>query len=161
MKTDVRVLCKDWRRITGDPLAFCSQISTKLIENDIKLPKVSFTPNIEVSIVLGGDTFIQNLNMKYRNIDRPTNVLSFPNMLGYVPDGENLETPLLLGDIIVSYETIMREAQETNKLPINHVAHMLVHGMLHLLGFTHENEMDAIEMETLESQALLSLGYKG
>jgi probable rRNA maturation factor len=65
----------------------------------------------------------------------------------------------MLGDIIISYQTIVSEASEQNKLAADHLRHMVVHGILHLLGYDHENDEDAVEMETLETEILSSLGF--
>lgn len=103
----------------------------------------------EVSVVLTDDAHIQILNQQYRNQDKPTNVLSFPQDEGG-----------LLGDIILAYETIAREAVEQNKVFDDHLKHMLVHGCLHLLGFDHETDDEAEEMEALEVLILDGLGVK-
>ena len=93
----------------------------------------------------------QKLNLQYRGIDKPTNVLSFPFD---VPDGLELD---LLGDIIICAGTVEQEAIEQNKALNHHWAHIVVHGCLHLLGFDHIKEEEAIEMESLEIDLLASL----
>lgn len=104
----------------------------------------------EVSLVLCDDKFIQELNAKWRGQDKPTNVLSFPaDFEGYAP---------ALGDIIIAYETVAREAAEEGKSLHDHLAHMIVHGFFHLLGFDHEDEDEAVLMEAAEVQALAALG---
>ncbi len=110
-----------------------------------------------VSIVLGDDLEIQGLNKQFRGFDKPTNVLSFPaDEDDFVPEGE-LQP---LGDIILAYETIQREALEQDKLFDHHLTHLIVHGFLHLLGYDHEEDVEAEEMEALEIQILASLGIK-
>ena len=103
----------------------------------------------EVSVVLTDDAHIQVLNRDYRGKDKATNVLSFPQ-----------DEPQLLGDIIIAYETIVREAEEQNKHFEDHFTHMLVHGCLHLLGYDHETDEEAEEMEALEIRILGDLGVK-
>jgi probable rRNA maturation factor len=110
-------------------------------------------PDAQVSILLTGDGHMQRLNARYRNKDQPTNVLSFPS-----PD----EGPLadiegrgrVLGDIALSVQTIVREATEQSKSIKDHVTHLLVHGLLHLLGYDHEVDDEATVMEQLEIDIL-------
>ena len=93
------------------------------------------------------------LNRDWRGIDKPTNVLSFP-VRRRKPDG----LPALLGDVIVAYETLAREASEENKPFLHHLAHLAVHGFLHLLGYDHETDSEAEAMEGLEREILARLG---
>ena len=106
----------------------------------------------EISIVLADDAFVRDLNRQYRNIDTPTNVLSFP------ADDDDGLGPCLLGDVILAYETVQREADAAGKPVLDHVSHLIIHGTLHLLGFDHEDEQEAIEMEALETAILARLG---
>lgn len=106
----------------------------------------------EISIVLADDAFVRDLNRQYRNIDRPTNVLSFP-----VGD-DNGHGPVLLGDVVLAYETVQREARAAGKSLSAHVTHLIIHGILHLLGYDHEDEQEAEEMEALETALLARLG---
>jgi probable rRNA maturation factor len=115
----------------------------------------------EVSIDLSDDAAIQALNRDYRRKDMPTNVLSFPGFDdpaeledGLGPDGP----PLLLGDVILAYQTVAREAAEQGKPLLDHVRHLVVHGVLHLMGHDHEEDAEAEEMEALERRVLLGLG---
>ena len=100
----------------------------------------------ELSIALIDDAHMQGLNTQYRGKDAPTNVLSFP------ADGP------LLGDIVLSFETIAREAEAKSVSFADHLSHLLIHGFLHLQGYDHQNETDAAEMEALEISALAALG---
>lgn len=109
----------------------------------------------EVSILLTDDAHQQVLNRDWRGKDKPTNVLSFPgDDVDDVPEG----APLLLGDIAIAFETTTLEAQEQQKTLAHHFSHLMVHGMLHLLGFDHESQDDADEMEPLEIEILAGLG---
>jgi probable rRNA maturation factor len=92
------------------------------------------------------------LNLQYRGKDYATNVLSFPVEL---PRG--VASPLL-GDLVICAPVVAREAREQHKAPRDHYAHLTVHGVLHLLGFDHQNERDATRMETLETRILATLG---
>ncbi len=108
----------------------------------------------EVSILLCDDVFIAGLNKQWRDRDAPTNVLSFP--AGGAAGG--LAAPPLLGDIIIAYETVAREAAEEHKSFQDHFTHLAVHGFLHLLGFDHVTDAEAEEMEGLERDILAVLG---
>lgn len=110
-----------------------------------------------ISILLADDAFVQTLNRKYRSKDKPTNVLSFPQTTppGGLPKGES--DPL--GDIALARETLTREADEQRKSLEAHLAHLTVHGVLHLLGFDHEETADAEEMEDRERAILKGLGF--
>jgi probable rRNA maturation factor len=101
------------------------------------------------------------LNMEYRHVDRPTNVLSFPYELPEdLPPEALADFPEnYLGDLVICKSVVEREAQEQNKTPEEHWAHMVVHGTLHLLGFDHLTDAEAQEMETRETAALKELGF--
>jgi probable rRNA maturation factor len=100
----------------------------------------------EVSVVFSSDRQVQNLNKTFRHKDNPTNVLSFPSE----ESGE-------LGDIILAYETVMQEAEMRGISPLHHTLHLIIHGFLHLLGYDHEKEDEAQEMENLEIRILKDL----
>jgi probable rRNA maturation factor len=107
----------------------------------------------EIAILLTTDTKLQSLNLQFRGMDRPTNVLSFAALnVDCPPLTEGL--PLFLGDIAIAVETVKREAREQNKTVSNHLSHMIIHGTLHLLGYDHEDEKDAQKMEALERKIL-------
>jgi probable rRNA maturation factor len=108
--------------------------------------------DVEVSVALADDTQIRELNRHWRGKDTATNVLSFP-----VPDTQPGETRFL-GDIILAFETIEREAADEAKPLAHHVAHLAVHGTLHLLGYDHENDSDADAMERRERDILARIG---
>jgi probable rRNA maturation factor len=107
-----------------------------------------------VTVLLSDDAEVRRLNREFRNKDKPTNVLSFPASLMPVPIGEMAH----LGDIVLAYETVVREATEANKTLADHVTHLVIHAMLHLLGHDHETDQDAEMMEQKERDILASLG---
>ncbi|MEA1677605.1 rRNA maturation RNase YbeY [Nitrospirillum sp. BR 11163] len=118
----------------------------------------------EVSILLSDNAAVRVLNQRYRGKDKPTNVLSFP-MLGEDDDEDDLglpegmeRPPYLLGDIILAYETLMTEAAEQNKPVANHLTHLVIHGVLHLLGYDHIEDAEAETMERLETVILADMG---
>lgn len=106
-------------------------------------------------VALSDDATVQKLNASYRGKDRPTNVLSFP---AGEETNNNQAGPVSLGDIVLAAETVLHEARELGIPPKHHLQHLVVHGLLHLLGFVHENDEDAEEMENLEIEILASLG---
>jgi probable rRNA maturation factor len=108
----------------------------------------------EVSVLFTNDAEMRALNKRWRNIDKATDVLSFPGDGPEIPNG-----PKLLGDIAVGYETALHDS-ETMKRPFeSHVSHLLIHGFLHLLGYDHINPEDAVVMEPLEAKILAGLGW--
>lgn len=116
-------------------------------------------PPVELSLVLGDDALLAQLNTAYRDKDGPTNVLSFP-ALDIMPDAAATVLPgALLGDIVMSFDTLAREAEAANKALSAHAVHLLTHGLLHLLGHDHMEEDAATRMEALESRLLLAAGY--
>ena len=104
----------------------------------------------ELSIVLTDDARIRALNLAWRGFDKPTNVLSFP------AGGKG--APTHLGDIVIAYETVKREALAQDLAFLHHLAHLAVHGFLHLHGYDHEAEAEAETMEQMERRILARLG---
>ena len=109
---------------------------------------------VEISVVLSDDASVQRLNFDHRGLDRATNVLSFPMQERMEPDG-----PLHLGDIVLSYEMVAYEAARDRKSMESHLSHLVVHGLLHLLGHGHSDEAEAVKMEGVEVDVMLALGY--
>jgi probable rRNA maturation factor len=104
-----------------------------------------------VTIVLTDDEEMRALNRIWRGKDAPTNVLSFPASDAVSEAG-------LIGDVVLAYETTHKEARDERLVLADHVSHLVVHGVLHLLGFDHEQDEEAEQMEDLERTALASLG---
>ncbi|WP_035266041.1 rRNA maturation RNase YbeY [Ahrensia sp. 13_GOM-1096m] len=108
----------------------------------------------ELSLVLTDDTEVQGLNAAWRKKDKPTNVLSFP---AFEIEAGQKPGPML-GDIVLAYETVKREAEQESKSFEDHTSHLIVHGLLHLLGYDHENDTEAEHMEGLETTILGKMG---
>lgn len=110
----------------------------------------------EIGVVLAGDAFVRRLNREHRRKDKPTNVLSFPIEDAHhaAPSGR----PPMLGDIVLAFGTVRREARAEGKPFADHAAHLLVHGTLHLLGFDHMTPREAAAMEAHEVRILAGLG---
>ncbi|RST87563.1 rRNA maturation RNase YbeY [Aquibium carbonis] len=106
----------------------------------------------ELGVTFTDDAAMRGLNAQWRDKDKPTNVLSFP---AFPEQGETI--PPMLGDIVLARETIEREAALDGKPFDHHLTHLVVHGLLHLLGFDHETEEEAEEMEAVETRILASL----
>jgi len=157
---DVDVLVSDemWARHCADPAALCRRTARAGFETALADGVELSGSRVEVSIVLSDDDRVHALNRDYRGIDRATNVLSFTALEG--ENGSHLpaDAPMLLGDIIVAFETVSGEAKQESKTLEAHLAHMVVHGMLHLMGYDHETDSDADEMETMEIKVLADLG---
>lgn len=109
----------------------------------------------EVTIRIVAKKEMIELNSTYRHKNKPTNVLSFPFVM---PDGIKLDVPIL-GDIVICAEVVEQEAREQSKDLTAHWAHMVVHGIFHLLGYNHELDSEADIMESLEIKILQGLGF--
>jgi len=122
----------------------------RLIENITKkiLPLAKVKAE-EVSISLVSDAQMKKINYQFRGKNKPTNVLSFPGL-----------DQFFLGDIVIAYETLVREAKEQKKDFNNHLTHLILHSILHLLGYDHKEEKDAQKMEKLEIKILHQLGIQ-
>lgn len=110
----------------------------------------------EVSILLADDATIRSLNRDWRGIDKPTNVLSFP-AAGSEAGARRFQGERLLGDIVIAYETLKRESEEERREFLHHLSHLTVHGFLHLIGYDHQTDTQAEEMEGLESKIMVHL----
>lgn len=140
----------DWARALpgAEELARCAvEATAKRVGN--------IPPHAELSVLLTDDAHQRVLNREWRGKDKPTNVLSFP---GDDIDSAPAGAPVLLGDISIAFETTTREAGEMQKSLADHFCHLVVHGMLHVLGFDHETDQDADEMEPVEIEVLAGLG---
>lgn len=120
---------------------------------------VEFDGATQAVLALSDDTRVQHLNKVYRNKDKPTNVLSFPASDPVATGG----TPALseaefLGDIVLARETVLREADAQGIPAAHHASHLIVHGILHLLGYHHDDAENAEDMEALEIDVLATLG---
>jgi probable rRNA maturation factor len=116
-------------------------------------PRCGRARGADACVVLADDALVRSLNGTYRGKDAPTNVLSFPFRApaGAAPSAN-------IGDVVLAVETVRREADEHGTPPIHHLQHLVVHGLLHLLGFDHAEEAEAEAMEGIEVEILASLG---
>lgn len=152
---DIDLLVTDERWLSLDPRA----LATPAVEAALKT--AGHTKPAEISLLATDDAQMARLNADFRGKAVPTNVLSWPSeelspsKEGQIPPpANNLE----LGDIALGYETCMAEARDMQKPPRDHVTHLIVHGVLHLLGYDHQTDADAALMERLETETLAKLG---
>lgn len=145
---EIDVLCESpaWGLALPDPIR-CAE---KAARAALVATRVAGPASLAVS--LADDDAVERLNAAYRGKNRPTNVLSFPDG-ATDPDGR-----AALGDIILAYETVAREAAQQAKPLADHVSHLTAHGVLHLLGWDHETEAEAEAMEAMERSILAVLG---
>jgi probable rRNA maturation factor len=153
----LEVVAGDWDRHL-DPEALARRAAAAALAG----AGVPLAPGLdcEISILMTDDAEVRRLNRDFRGKDRPTNILSFP-MLDRDAVGPALSQPhgsLLLGDLALAFETCSREAAAEGKPLEAHVTHLLVHGVLHLLGHDHQEDADAEAMEALERGILEGLG---
>jgi probable rRNA maturation factor len=137
-----------WKRALPARKLTRSAVSAAVDECRVKLRR-----GAEMSVHLIDDKGMRAINAKWRHRDGATNVLSFP-----ASDPGGLSQARLLGDVLISFETLKREAEEEGKALADHFSHLVVHGFLHLLGFDHIEEADAEKMELIEIRALARLG---
>ena len=147
LSVDTSTECESWRGVLTDPEAFARDILARVAEG---------AEDAEVSVLFADDAFVRDLNARWRGQDKPTNVLSFPAAPEKAP-GPRPPGPRPLGDIVLAFETVAREAREAGKPFDHHAAHLLVHGFLHLLGYDHETDAEAAVMEAREVRILETL----
>ncbi len=145
----------DW----GEEAAVRADIE-RAIAAATEVGRFDLPPYAELSVVLTDDAHIRELNRTWRGKDKATNVLSFPAGEQHEAEisDDYADPPLLIGDIVVARETLVREAEEEAKSVANHFTHLLVHGFVHLMGYDHEDDAEAEEMEALEAEILAHLG---
>ena len=127
-------------------------IATKAMLEALKQSKAKVAGIAEVSLVLTDDAEQHDLNRQWRGVDKSTNVLSFPQIERFGP------VVGLLGDITLARETLDREAEDFGVTLDAHFTHLVVHGFLHLLGYDHIEDDEALQMEGLETKILATLG---
>lgn len=165
MKININLITEEKLWLNQDKL-IAKRIKSLLKKIIPQTPLQKIIGNIEISVLLTGDKKIQELNKNYRNKNKATNVLSFPLLDSKKIKNGNLQKLdlnnelLVLGDIILSYKTIKKEAEEQNKNFDDHLTHLLIHSLLHLIGFDHENSKDAKIMEGLEIKILSKMKIK-
>ena len=148
MDVDISITSEDWSAYP--------EVGSLLVRAACTAVEIAGLPagaGAELSVVLGSDDFVRQLNRTYRGRDSATNVLSFPQQAPV--DGAERA---LIGDIALAFETVAREAAATKKPLQHHAAHLVIHGLLHLFGYDHETDRKATRMEDMERAVLDALG---
>ena len=143
---DVSIESPRWAGVPNLEILAETAVAAALRESRAGVPS-----GAEVSCLFCDDAMIRSLNARWRGIDKATNVLSFPS------DGPP-GSAALLGDIVLAFETVEREASAEHKSLDDHVTHLVIHGLLHLVGYDHEQLEQADAMEALETRAMAALG---
>lgn len=157
----IAVSCTAWLRRVPDARARCRRlVRAALAAGGFDSARLGSGRTAELSLVLGDDALLQRLNREFRRKNKPTNVLSFPAL---DPQDAAMDHPagpaiLPLGDVAIAYETTACEAREQGKTLSAHLSHLVVHGVLHLLGYDHMTKAQATDMETLETAVLARFG---
>ena len=159
---DIEVEDERWRKALPDVADTAQRVQKAVFEylaQHEKLPFLTADKPVSVNLCLSSDAHVHQLNRDFRQMDKPTNVLSFANI-----DFDNFEETadlfgeIALGDIIIAYETMQKEADEMQISLYDHFCHLLTHGLLHLSGYDHMEAEDAAYMENLEKNILQTLG---
>jgi probable rRNA maturation factor len=144
----------DWNALAARAVDRAVRMSPFVALADSEMP-------IEIAVRLTRDSEVQTLNREYRNKDKPTNVLSFPmferDEIAGLADSPFPE--VMLGDIVLAQETCAHEAAEKGIAMTAHATHLMVHGVLHLMGFDHISDDEAEAMEALERRIMADLGH--
>lgn len=145
---DIRTQSRRWREV-----ADLRPRIVAAVEAGLALAPVKTLPGAELSLLLTDDKRIRIVNRDWRGFDKATNVLSFP-----AAPPEKIASSPIIGDIVLAFETVAREAEAEEKSFGDHLSHLVIHGLLHLVGEDHETEDQAERMEALETAALARLG---
>ena len=150
---EVSVPCDAWGSACPDAVAVAETAARAALD---RAAGANAGVPLILGVILTDDAEQRELNRSSRGIDAPTNVLAcaLSDPASSAPSG----LPMLLGDVVLAFETVAREATEQRKNLGDHMAHLVVHGVLHLLGFDHLNEAEAEAMEALEVEILKILG---
>jgi probable rRNA maturation factor len=154
---DISAPSRLWRGLPRARAIARETIAAAAVESCIARPegRASLTApyGAVVSLCLADDAALRALNLRWRGLDKPTNVLSFPSAS---PRSAGGATPL--GDVALAFETLEREAAELGLALADHYRHLVAHGFLHLIGYDHETDAEAERMEALETRILARLG---
>jgi len=152
----VRILDPAWRRLWPAAARHARCAARAALATAVAPQCVGPGASAELTIVLADDGILRRLNRQYRGIDKPTNVLSFGNARGGRSPAAG--SPIILGDVVLARETVAAEAAAQGKDIPDHAAHLVVHGVLHLLGHDHQAASEADLMESIEIRVLAGLG---
>jgi probable rRNA maturation factor len=148
IEIDLSITCAAWKRARPSAASVARTAAQAALAQSGKRIGAA-----ELSLVLADDATMRDLNGRWRGKDAPTNVLAFASD---APPAKG--KPVLLGDVVLAYETVAREAKEQRKHLADHLRHLVIHGVLHLIGYDHMKAAPAKRMEALETRILASLG---
>jgi probable rRNA maturation factor len=148
IEIDLSITCAAWKRARPSAATVARTAAQAALAQSGKRIGAA-----ELSLVLADDATVRDLNGRWRGKDAPTNVLAFASD---APPAKG--KPVLLGDVVLAYETVAREAKEQRKHLADHLRHLVIHGVLHLIGYDHMKAAPAKRMEALETRILASLG---
>jgi probable rRNA maturation factor len=153
---DVILACAGWTRLCPRSESLARGAAELALARGATALRLAWHSTVELGITLADAAHQRQLNRDYRGWDKPTNVLAFPMWeLGtWLLPG----APVLLGDVVLAMETVAQEAAEQEKPIGDHLVHLVVHGVLHLLGYDHLTDVEAATMESLETSILAELG---
>jgi probable rRNA maturation factor len=153
---DVALACTGWTRLCPSAASLARGAANLALARGTTALGLAWQGTVELGITLADAASQRQLNRDYRGVDAPTNVLAFPvwEPGTRLPPG----APVLLGDVVLAVETVAREAVEQKKPLADHLLHLTVHGVLHLLGYDHLTQAEAVIMESLERSILAELG---
>lgn len=160
LRTVIRIDQEDWQTELSDTASLCRRAVRAGWANGRKALAKTHSLSaplpgpVEISVMLSDDETVRALNRDHRGKDAATNVLSFPGDTAAPHPGADI----LLGDVILAWETVAAEAKAARKSIADHTSHLLIHGVLHLLGYDHEREEDATIMERIEVESMTRLG---
>ena len=152
----VNLLSPDWRETMPAAAALARRAARAALKEAARKADRFGDSRVEISLVLADDDLVHQLNHQYRGIDRATNVLSFSTFS--TETAPPADRPVMLGDVVLARETLVAEAAMQGKALADHFSHLVVHGVLHLLGYDHEDAGEAEVMEDLEASVLAKLG---
>ena len=149
-----------WKKIRGLKPRLTLAAQTALAALPTTMQPLAQRAQLTVLLTTNGK--IQRLNREFRGMDKPTNVLSFPQFspaeLAKMGREKALESSIPVGDIALAYQYVVVEAKNEHKILLNHLIHLIIHGILHLFGYDHLNQRDAGKMEQLEKKLMAGLG---
>ena len=154
-QTGIQIRCPGWTEALADAGPLCRRAVDEAWRAAAPHPAGAA---VEIGIALADDAETARLNARYRGIDGPTDVLSFAS--GEAPPARPRpdDPPVMLGDIVIAYQTSARDAARADRPLADHLQHLVVHGLLHLLGYDHQTDGDARRMEAMEVEILGQLG---
>ena len=153
---DIAFSCAGWARACPRAEELVRAAASLALDRGMAAAALAPSGPVELAVTLADDRRQRRLNRDWRGLDRPTNVLSFT---AWEPGGcAPSMAPVLLGDVVLAFETVSREADEQGKPLADHLSHLTVHGVLHLLGYDHATPAEAALMEALETAILAQLG---